>query len=73
MNLSRKGDEKMRCPHCNSRDYGKIGANQFYCWGCFMEFSISGDDVRMFEVAEDGSLVAVDPLAPTMEFEAGTA
>ncbi|QSO52609.1 hypothetical protein JZ785_01275 [Alicyclobacillus curvatus] len=63
----------MRCPHCNSRDYGKIGANQFYCWGCFMEFSISGDDVRMFEVAEDGSLVAVDPLAPTLEYEAGTA
>lgn len=38
-----------------------------------MEFSISGDDVRMFEVAEDGSLVAVDPMSEQAQFEAGTA
>jgi hypothetical protein len=50
----------MRCPHCNCRDVGKIGANQFYCWGCFMEFNISGDEIRVYEVAEDGSLVAVE-------------
>lgn len=50
----------MRCPHCNCRDIGKIGANQFYCWGCFIEFSVSGEEVRVYEVAEDGSLVAVE-------------
>ena len=47
-----------RCPHCNCRDIGKIGTQQFYCWGCFMEFSISGEEVKLFQVEEDGSLVA---------------
>jgi hypothetical protein len=47
-----------RCPHCNCRDIGKIGTQQFYCWGCFMEFSVSGDEVKVFQVEEDGSLVA---------------
>ncbi|MCL6548266.1 MAG: hypothetical protein K6T30_05085 [Alicyclobacillus sp.] len=51
----------MRCPHCNCRDVGKIGANQFYCWSCFMEFNVAGEEVRVYEVAEDGSLVAVEP------------
>jgi hypothetical protein len=27
-----------------------------------MEFNISGDEIRVYEVAEDGSLVAVDHL-----------
>ncbi|MCL6636308.1 MAG: hypothetical protein K6T26_00045 [Alicyclobacillus sp.] len=57
----------MRCPHCHCRDVGKIGANQYYCWGCFMEFSVSGDDVRLYEVAEDGSLVAVELLPDSLE------
>ena len=50
-----------RCPHCNSRDVGKIGNNQFYCWNCYMEFVLVGDEVRIFHVDEDGSLVAVAP------------
>jgi hypothetical protein len=64
--------EMMRCPHCNSRDYGKIGANQFYCWGCFMEFNVAGDDVRVFEVAEDGSLVAIEQAPDSLEMGTGT-
>ncbi|WP_067930949.1 hypothetical protein [Alicyclobacillus kakegawensis] len=52
----------MRCPHCNCRDVGRIGANQYYCWGCFMEFNVAGEEVKVYEVAEDGSLVAVDQL-----------
>ncbi|RIV28582.1 hypothetical protein D2Q93_02155 [Alicyclobacillaceae bacterium I2511] len=59
----------MRCPHCNSRDFGKIGANQFYCWGCFMEFNVTGEDVRIYEVAEDGSLVALDEVAEAVSVE----
>jgi len=57
----------MRCPHCNCKDIGKIGANQFYCWGCFMEFSVAGEEVRVYEVAEDGSLVAVETAAEGLE------
>jgi hypothetical protein len=62
----------MRCPHCNCRDVGKIGANQFYCWGCFMEFNVSGNDVRVYEVAEDGSLVAVEETYDSMHLGTGT-
>lgn len=50
-----------RCPHCNSRDIGKIGNNQFYCWNCFMEFALVGDEVKIYHVDEDGSLVAFVP------------
>lgn len=37
---------------------GKVGINQFYCWNCFVEFSISSDKVKVFELAEDGSLLS---------------
>lgn len=57
----------MRCPHCNCRDIGKIGANQFYCWSCFNEFNVSGEEIKVFEVAEDGSLVAVESIPDAME------
>lgn len=46
----------MRCPNCNCRDIGKIGSNQYYCWECFVEFSVSGDEIKLFQVEEDGSL-----------------
>jgi len=55
-----------RCPHCKCRDIGKIGTQQYYCWGCFVEFSISGVEVKMFQVEEDGSLVALSH-APLVE------
>ena len=66
-----KGDNLMRCPHCNCRDIGKIGANQFYCWGCFMEFNVTGEEVRVYEVAEDGSLISVADLPEELEVESG--
>lgn len=46
----------MRCPNCNCRDIGKIGTNQYYCWECFVEFNIDGEEVRLYQVEEDGSL-----------------
>lgn len=48
-----------RCPQCNGRDIGKIGNNQFYCWNCYMEFALVGDEVKIYHVDEDGSLVSV--------------
>ncbi|WP_067621566.1 hypothetical protein [Alicyclobacillus acidiphilus] len=61
----------MRCPSCTSRDIGKIGANQYYCWSCYAEFNVSGEQVRVYEVAEDGSLVVIDHHHPN-ELEFGT-
>ena len=29
----------MVCPNCTSRDTGKVGSNQWYCWNCFVMFS----------------------------------
>lgn len=52
-----------RCPHCNCKDIGKIGNNQFYCWNCFMEFALVGDEVKIYHVDEDGSLIAFAPEA----------
>ncbi len=66
-----KGFGRMRCPHCQCRDIGKIGANQFYCWCCFKEFNVSGEEVRVYDVAEDGSLVSVDNISSEFEFGTG--
>ncbi|WLR49957.1 hypothetical protein LC040_11720 [Bacillus tianshenii] len=52
----------MKCPNCNCRDLGKIGVNQYYCWGCFVELSISKDRLHLHQVEEDGSLSSLDDL-----------
>ncbi|MFC4768192.1 hypothetical protein [Effusibacillus consociatus] len=52
----------MRCPNCNCRDIGKIGTNQFYCWECFVEFNVIGEEVKLYQVEEDGSLSLFDDL-----------
>ncbi|HOP68709.1 MAG: hypothetical protein WBK48_04690 [Dethiobacteria bacterium] len=50
----------MQCPLCKSRDTGKIGSNQYYCWQCLMEFKASSQQTgKMYFVEEDGSLVPV--------------
>lgn len=50
------------CPNCQSKDIGKIGSHQFYCWSCFIEWSVSGDKVSVFQVEEDGTLSSLDDL-----------
>lgn len=47
----------MKCPVCNGNAVGKVGVEQFYCWNCFIEFSTLKEEVQIFEVAEDGSLL----------------
>jgi hypothetical protein len=37
-----------------------------------MEFNVSGNDVRVYEVAEDGSLVAVEETYDSMHLGTGT-
>ena len=52
----------LSCPNCQSRDIGKIANNQFYCWNCFIELTIDGDRLNVFQVEEDGSLSSLDDL-----------
>lgn len=50
------------CPNCKSKNIGKIGTHQYYCWECFIEFGVQGDLLKMYEVEEDGSLSSLDDL-----------
>ncbi len=42
---------------------GKVGSDQYYCWNCFLEFNYAHGRVNLYEVAEDGSLLAMDESA----------
>ncbi|MBC2721783.1 hypothetical protein [Desulfosporosinus sp.] len=50
----------MNCPVCNGRAIGRVGVEQFYCWDCCVEFATQTDKVVIYDLAEDGSLVAWD-------------
>ncbi|KKM09249.1 hypothetical protein SY88_19665 [Clostridiales bacterium PH28_bin88] len=49
-----------RCPLCGGRAIGQVGVDQYYCWDCFVEFN---EKKQVFEIAEDGSLVSLGPVA----------
>ena len=55
----------MNCPVCSGRAIGKVGVEQFYCWDCCVEFTTQTDKVVIYDLAEDGSLVAWDD--PTLD------
>ncbi|WP_019154621.1 hypothetical protein [Robertmurraya massiliosenegalensis] len=50
------------CPNCQSKDIGKIGINQYYCWNCFIELTVSQGMISTHQVEEDGSLSSLDDL-----------
>ncbi|MCR6096954.1 hypothetical protein HXA34_07985 [Salipaludibacillus agaradhaerens] len=52
----------MKCPNCSGRDIGKIGTNQYYCWSCYIELSISNGQLHLHQVEADGSLSSLDDL-----------
>lgn len=52
----------MKCPNCQGKNLGKIGADQYYCWNCFIELSIVDDKISLSQVEEDGSLTSLDDL-----------
>lgn len=52
----------MKCPNCKSKDIGKIGVNQYYCWGCFIELSVNEGQIFTHQVEEDGTLSSLDDL-----------
>lgn len=48
----------MVCPVCGGRQIGKVGVEQYYCWDCCVEFNNNTDRVVVYDLDEDGSLVA---------------
>jgi hypothetical protein len=52
----------VECPNCATKDIGKIGVNQYYCWNCFIELSIDKGRLSLHQVEEDGSLTSLDDL-----------
>lgn len=48
----------MTCPVCGGRQTGKVGVEQYYCWNCCIEFNSHTDKVVVFDLEEDGTLVA---------------
>lgn len=62
----------MNCPVCSGRAIGKVGVEQFYCWDCCVEFTTQTDKVVIYDLAEDGSLVAWDdPALGDITLQAG--
>ncbi|MBM7569567.1 hypothetical protein [Aquibacillus albus] len=52
----------MRCPNCRGKDIGKIGNQQYYCWNCFIELTVSENVFQVHEVEQDGSLSSLDDI-----------
>lgn len=50
----------MNCPACGSKATGKVGVEQYYCWDCCVEFRKYKNDFNVYEVSEDGSLLALN-------------
>jgi len=50
----------MNCPVCGGRATGRVGVEQYYCWDCCVEFSNASDQVVVYDLAEDGTLMAWD-------------
>ncbi|WP_176720484.1 hypothetical protein [Desulfuribacillus stibiiarsenatis] len=54
--------EHVNCPFCYSKDVGKIGTNQFYCWNCFFEYSVRNNVITLYDIDEEGQLTALEKI-----------
>jgi len=51
----------MKCPMCSGIDTGKVGAGQYYCWRCLVEFNMTGPrGYTAYYVDEEGLLLALE-------------
>lgn len=50
----------MDCPECHSRATGRIGAGEYYCWDCCIEFRVNETGTEIFALDEEGERI---PLA----------
>jgi len=39
---------------------GRVGADQYYCWDCCVEFAVTKNGLQVFELDDEGELVALD-------------
>lgn len=63
----------MNCPVCSGRAIGKVGVEQYYCWDCCVEFTTQTDKLVIYDLAEDGSLLAWDdPIMDSVEADTNT-
>ncbi|TGA99534.1 hypothetical protein E4665_04205 [Sporolactobacillus shoreae] len=60
----------MKCPNCSSSNIGKLSANQFYCWNCFIELTLENGRLLLNQVEEDGTLTTLDDLFSESERQA---
>lgn len=49
----------MKCPMCGGLQTGKVGADQWFCWNCTVEWNVKRGRLSLYEVTEDGSLLAM--------------
>ncbi len=54
----------MVCPVCGGKSTGKVGVDQFYCWDCCIEYKKSKEEVQVFDLDEEGTLLAWDEFSP---------
>jgi len=45
------------CPVCSGRRLGRVGLDQYFCWDCYAQFTAATNRQRVWEIADDGSLV----------------
>ncbi|NLJ34334.1 MAG: hypothetical protein GX349_07070 [Firmicutes bacterium] len=50
----------MTCPVCGSREVGKVGAKNYYCHDCCVEFALHPKGMMVYEVNADGTLIALN-------------
>lgn len=64
-NMRLKEELLLNCPVCGGKATGKVGVEQYYCWDCCLEYRKDQEGVQIYEVEEDGNLVAFDPTNQT--------
>jgi hypothetical protein len=50
----------LKCPVCGGNQVGMVANDQYYCWHCYLEFNYAAGRLHLYEIAEDGSLIAVE-------------
>ncbi|WP_010630280.1 hypothetical protein [Sporolactobacillus vineae] len=60
----------MKCPNCGNKNIGKLGINQYYCWNCFIELTLTDGKLSLSQIEEDGSLTTLNDLFKESEREA---
>ncbi|WP_206707340.1 hypothetical protein [Koleobacter methoxysyntrophicus] len=41
---------------------GRVGTNQYYCWECCLEFGFEKDNIKIYEIDDEGGLSTIGEL-----------